>query len=146
MIDLRVLKSCAKAAETPQPNPAEDEGTVMFSTVINTSKEMTAYSDFPPPADFPNYMHNRQMLAYFRLYADHFDLKKHIRFEHEVLTIERALDFDSTGQWDVTYRNIPDDEVYRDNRQCQSRQQQTFCPTTPPHFASLLRVLHGKPR
>lgn len=33
--------------------------TVMRSTVINTSKEMTAYSDYPPPADDPNYMHNR---------------------------------------------------------------------------------------
>jgi dimethylaniline monooxygenase (N-oxide forming) len=29
------------------------------STVINTSKEMTAYSDFPPPAEAANYMHNR---------------------------------------------------------------------------------------
>ena len=34
---------------------------VMKSTVINTSKEMTAYSDFPPAPDTPNFMHNTQM-------------------------------------------------------------------------------------
>ena len=39
--------------------PEPDEGTVMKSTVINTSKEMTAYSDFPPPPEAANYMHNR---------------------------------------------------------------------------------------
>lgn len=32
--------------------------TVMKSTVINTSKEMTAYSDFPPRPEDANYMHN----------------------------------------------------------------------------------------
>ena len=31
---------------------------VMKSTVINSSKEVSAFSDFPPPADYPNFMHN----------------------------------------------------------------------------------------
>ena len=34
----------------------------MKSTVINTSKEMTAYSDLTPPAEFANFMHNSKML------------------------------------------------------------------------------------
>lgn len=33
-------------------------GSVMRSTVISTSKEMSAISNFPPPASAPNYMHN----------------------------------------------------------------------------------------
>jgi len=33
----------------------------MRSTVINTSKEMTAYSDFPPPREAANYMHNSEV-------------------------------------------------------------------------------------
>lgn len=41
----------------------------MKTTVINTSKEMTAYSDFPPPDDAPNFMHNSELLKYFRSYA-----------------------------------------------------------------------------
>lgn len=40
----------------------------MKSTVINSSKEMSAYSDFPPPAHFANFMHNRQMLHYLRMF------------------------------------------------------------------------------
>ncbi|KAK6746691.1 hypothetical protein RB195_000142 [Necator americanus] len=33
----------------------------MKSTVINTSKEMTAYSDFPPEPGMANFMHNSEM-------------------------------------------------------------------------------------
>src|SRR5689334_15306720 len=40
------------------------EGTVMKTTVINTSKEMTAYSDFPPPVEAANFMHNAQLLQW----------------------------------------------------------------------------------
>ncbi len=38
---------------------------VMKSTIINTSKEMTAFSDFPPPREFPNFMHNTKMVNKF---------------------------------------------------------------------------------
>ena len=34
----------------------------MKSTTINTCKEMTAYSDYPPRADLPTYMHHRDMV------------------------------------------------------------------------------------
>lgn len=77
----------------------------MKSTVINTSKEMTAYSDFPPPADEANYMHNRAMLQYLRSYAKHFRLLDHIKFRHEVISIERMHDFDETGRWIVVFKN-----------------------------------------
>lgn len=36
---------------------------VMRSTIINSSKEMSAYSDFPPPKEFANYMHNTSMVS-----------------------------------------------------------------------------------
>lgn len=75
----------------------------MKSTVINTSKEMTAYSDFPPPAEFGNFMHNRQLHKYFKLYANHHDLVKHIKFEHNVNLVERAPDYETTGKWIVHY-------------------------------------------
>lgn len=38
---------------------------VMKSTIINSSKEMSAFSDFPPPDDYPNYMHNTKMVSFF---------------------------------------------------------------------------------
>ncbi|EPB70374.1 Flavin-binding monooxygenase-like protein [Ancylostoma ceylanicum] len=33
----------------------------MATTVVNTSKEMMAYSDFPPPEDWPNFMHHSKV-------------------------------------------------------------------------------------
>lgn len=40
----------------------DDTATVMHSTVINSGKEVSAFSDFPPPARAPNFMHNSQMV------------------------------------------------------------------------------------
>jgi len=65
----------------------EGYGTVMKSTVINTSKELMCYSDFPMPDDYPNYMHNKLVLQYLRLYAEHFMLLPYIRFDTEVCLI-----------------------------------------------------------
>jgi len=42
-------------------------------------KELTCYSDFPVPDDFPNYMHHSKFLAYLNMYADHFQLQQFIR-------------------------------------------------------------------
>ncbi|CAJ0604335.1 unnamed protein product [Cylicocyclus nassatus] len=77
----------------------------MKSTVINTSKEMTAYSDFPPEPTMANFMHNSEMYRYLNNYADHYDLKKHIKFDHKVLDIERSNDYKETGQWTVTFED-----------------------------------------
>ncbi|KAH7713148.1 Protein FMO-1 [Aphelenchoides avenae] len=77
----------------------------MKSTIINTSKEMTAYSDFPPPADFANFMHNTQLLKYFEMYAEHNDLHRYIRFRHTVTNVRRADDYEDTGRWVVEYND-----------------------------------------
>lgn len=66
---------------------------------------MTAYSDFPPPAHFANFMHNRKMLEYLCAYAEHFDLIKHIKFGCKVEKIERATEYTLRGTWVVTYKN-----------------------------------------
>ncbi|VDO10989.1 unnamed protein product [Haemonchus placei] len=67
-------------------------GTVMASTVVNTSKEIMAYSDFPPPEEWPNFMHHSKVNEYLHLYADHFDLKRHIRFNTSVKHISEEGD------------------------------------------------------
>ncbi|CAD5227000.1 unnamed protein product [Bursaphelenchus xylophilus] len=83
-----------------------EEGSVMKTTVINTSKEMTAYSDFPPPAEYANFMHNTQLLNYFKLYTDHFGLRDYIRFHHRVSNVERTADYEKTGKWKVEYFDL----------------------------------------
>uniref|UniRef100_A0A0K0DPN8 Flavin-containing monooxygenase n=1 Tax=Angiostrongylus cantonensis TaxID=6313 RepID=A0A0K0DPN8_ANGCA len=78
---------------------------VMKSTVINTSKEMTAYSDFPPEPGMANFMHNAEMYRYLHLYVDHFELKKCIKFNHKVIQISRSNGYLESGQWTVKYED-----------------------------------------
>lgn len=86
-------------------NAIDGKASVMKSTVINTSKEFMAFSDYPPPEEFPNYMHNTKLLAYFRMYAEHFRLKDYIRFERKITKIEPADDYEQTGAWMVSSIN-----------------------------------------
>ncbi|XP_026710214.1 dimethylaniline monooxygenase [N-oxide-forming] 1-like [Athene cunicularia] len=71
------------------------------SVISNTSKEMSAFSDFPYPEDFPVFLPNAQFLNYLQRYADHFSLRKHIKFGTTVVSIRKHPDFATTGQWDV---------------------------------------------
>ncbi|GBL81286.1 Dimethylaniline monooxygenase [N-oxide-forming] 2 [Araneus ventricosus] len=87
---------------------ADGKPSVMKSTVINTSKEMSAFSDFPPPEKFANFMHNSSMMEYFRLYAERFHLLKYIRYKHEVVQMEMTEDYETTGRWKVTLKNLDD--------------------------------------
>ncbi|MBN3314854.1 FMO5 monooxygenase, partial [Atractosteus spatula] len=61
--------------------PEAGQANIYRSVTVNTSKEIMSYSDFPVPAQFPNYMHNSRLLEYFHLYAEHFQLRPHIRFQ-----------------------------------------------------------------
>ncbi|MEM7583260.1 MAG: NAD(P)-binding domain-containing protein [Acidobacteriota bacterium] len=65
---------------------------------INTSKDRMAYSDYPMPTDFPDYLHHSQVLEYFEGYVDHFDFRGDIRFG---TTVEEVAPVEGGG-WDVT--------------------------------------------
>ncbi|NXL33165.1 FMO1 monooxygenase, partial [Glaucidium brasilianum] len=71
------------------------------SVISNTSKEMSAFSDFPYPEDFPVFLPNAQFLNYLQRYAERFGLRKHIKFGTTVISIRKHPDFATTGQWDV---------------------------------------------
>lgn len=81
--------------------PEEDRASIYHSLIINTSKEMMCFSDFPIPGHYPNYMHNSFIMQYFRSYAEHFDLLRHIRLKTKVLQIKPRTDFSRSGRWDV---------------------------------------------
>ncbi|NXJ95149.1 FMO4 monooxygenase, partial [Corythaixoides concolor] len=74
---------------------------VYRSIITNTSKEMSCFSDFPCPEDFPSFLPHRLLLEYLRMYAQHFDLLRHIRFKTTVLSVRKRLDFATSGQWEV---------------------------------------------
>ncbi|XP_060686138.1 flavin-containing monooxygenase 5-like [Hemiscyllium ocellatum] len=91
-----------------QENVTDGRASIYKSLIINTSKEMMCFSDFPIPDDYPNYMHNSRILEYFHLYAKHFNLLKYIRFKTLVCSIRKRDDFSSTGQWDIVTRDAED--------------------------------------
>jgi cation diffusion facilitator CzcD-associated flavoprotein CzcO len=71
---------------------------VCETTHIISSKTLSAYLDFPMPDDYPDYPSHEQVLDYFRSYADHFDLREHIRFGTRVEQAERQPDL----SWKLT--------------------------------------------
>ncbi|XP_024134978.1 flavin-containing monooxygenase 5 [Oryzias melastigma] len=83
--------------EKPEPGRAN----IYQSVVVNSSKEMMSYSDFPPPAELPNNMHHSEVMLYLRLYAQEFQLLQSIRFQTTVVSVRRRADFAVKGQWDV---------------------------------------------
>ncbi|XP_053462063.1 flavin-containing monooxygenase 5-like [Nycticebus coucang] len=78
-----------------------DRPSIYKSVTSNTSKEMTAFSDYPFPDHFPNYLHNSKIMEYLRMYVKHFRLMKHIQFLTNVCSVKKRSDFSCTGQWDV---------------------------------------------
>ena len=93
-------------SEDPKPG----KGGVYKSCVINTSKEMMAYSDFPVPSHFPPFMPHSYVLQYLRLYAHKFDLLKYIHFGMSIENVAKANDFSDTGNWELMVRKTEDDQ------------------------------------
>ncbi|XP_053396317.1 flavin-containing monooxygenase 5-like [Mercenaria mercenaria] len=89
----------------------EGHTTVMKNTIANVSKEVTAYSDFPPAPELPVYMHNMDLDEYLNMYADNFDLGKHIRLNTEVVHIYETEDHKVTGRWNVKVKDVTSDNT-----------------------------------
>ena len=70
----------------------ESHSSVCETTHIISSKTMSQYMDFPMPKDYPDYPSHQQVLAYFRAYAQHFNLYPYIRFNTRVEHIEKLAD------------------------------------------------------
>ncbi|TMS35821.1 hypothetical protein L596_003135 [Steinernema carpocapsae] len=81
----------------------KDGASVMRNTVLNTSKEMTAFSDFVPENKTPVFMRQKDVHRYLLNYTRHFGLDEYINFNTSVLAIERCADFEETGKWTVRY-------------------------------------------
>ncbi|XP_007935888.1 dimethylaniline monooxygenase [N-oxide-forming] 2 [Orycteropus afer afer] len=82
-------------------NVEDGRASIYKSVITNTSKEMSCFSDFPMPENFPNFLHNSKLLEYFRIVAKKFDLLKYIQFQTTVLSVKKRPDFSSSGQWEI---------------------------------------------
>jgi cation diffusion facilitator CzcD-associated flavoprotein CzcO len=70
---------------------------VYRSTHLISSKRLTEFTDFPMPADYPEFPSHEQAWEYLRSYARAFDLYPLIEFNRSVLRIEPAGE-----RWRVT--------------------------------------------
>jgi dimethylaniline monooxygenase (N-oxide forming) len=59
---------------------------------IDTSRNNLGYSDFPIPADKPDFLSHQQLLNYLEAYADRFGARSRIRFNCEVTSVEKTDD------------------------------------------------------
>src|SRR4051812_46379893 len=59
---------------------------------INTSRDRMQFSDFPMPADYPDYASHEQVARYFEAYAEAFRLRPSIRFRTNVEQVEPSPD------------------------------------------------------
>ncbi|MCI5077879.1 NAD(P)-binding domain-containing protein [Oricola sp.] len=76
----------------------------MYETAhLISSKTMTEFADFPMDDAVAEYPSHRELKRYFRRFADRFDLRRHFRFNCEVLRAE-PLGSDGDG-WRVTWRD-----------------------------------------
>ncbi|XP_058065614.1 senecionine N-oxygenase-like [Anopheles bellator] len=53
----------------------------------NLPKEVMGYPDFPVPPQTDSYIVSDDILSFLKLYADRYDVKRHIRFNHHVTQV-----------------------------------------------------------
>jgi len=87
---------------------ANAPSSVYRSTVINTSKELSAFSDFPVAEAAPTYMHHQYMLRYIQAYRRHFGLDAYTRYHTRVVDV-RQVRRDSLS--DEERNALPDAEI-----------------------------------
>ncbi|KAG8189377.1 hypothetical protein JTE90_021880 [Oedothorax gibbosus] len=125
-----------------------DVASVMKSTVAIHSKEMNAFSDFPPPASFPNYLHHSKMLEYLRLYAETFDLLRHIKYRIKVVRVTQSADFHTTGKWIITTKTLTNhsetSEEFDGVMICTGRLSHPFIPSFPNREVFKGKIFHSQ--
>lgn len=62
--------------------------TMYESAHLISSKKMTEFDDFPMEDGVAEYPSHRDLTGYFRAFTDHFDLRKHYKFNTEVTKVE----------------------------------------------------------
>lgn len=82
--------------------------TVYESAHLISSKRTTEFAEFPMAEAVADYPSHRELLAYFKDFADHFGLRKGFEFGAEVVGAVPA-----EGGWDVTVRTAAGERTIR---------------------------------
>jgi hypothetical protein len=109
---------------------------------INTSKTLMQYSDFPMPAEYPDYPHHAQILRYFESYVDRFGFRDRIAFRTRVLDIAPAPD----GGFAVTiepHEGVPETRRYRAVVVASGHHWDPSYPSFPGELAPSVSAVHA---
>lgn len=96
LVALKSLRALGLAAEAVEREDdvggnwyfGKPHSSVAASTHLISSKALTEYTDFPFPAQVPEFPSHRQALDYLRAYTDHFGLRPHIEFNTRLQRLE----------------------------------------------------------
>lgn len=73
---------------------------------IDTSRINLGYADFPIPDRYPDFLSHYEVMEYLEAYAERFDIKRHVRFNTRVHSVEPFTD----GSWRVA---LEDGSIHR---------------------------------
>lgn len=119
----------------------EVDGVVWDSCRLTSSGLLTAFSDFPVPADHAGHMRVSDYAGYLARYASHFDLSRHIRFGANVEAVTRNAD----GSWTVRFREgqRTREESYDAVAACSGLHQHPHVPRFPGQDSFTGTIMHG---
>lgn len=116
---------------------------VYQSAHIISSKKTTEFSDYPMPANYPEFPSARQMLDYLNDYVRHFELEQHIEFNCVVEEVKKA-EANHSDLWQVTIKTARGAEtrLYEGVVVCNGHHWQKRWPTFEGHFDG--ELMHSK--
>lgn len=71
-------------------------------TRTNIPTQWMAYSSYPFPSGVKSYPLHTEVLKYFESFADHFDLKRHIKFSHNVTRVVPI----ANKKWEISVKDL----------------------------------------
>jgi len=111
-------------------------GTYRTAHIIS-SKKTTEFSDFPMPADYPDFPSQQQMGDYYKLYADSFDLRPQIAFDTKITAVRPRVD----ELWDVELAS-GEQRIYKGVLVCNGHHWDKRFPSYPGEFTG--EYIHSK--
>jgi len=105
--EVTAFERCGGVGGNWRFNDPSGHSSVFETTHIISSKYTSYYEDFPLPESASDYPSHKELLDYFNGYADHFDIKKLIKFGTEVVSCNQR----ENSTWAVEWKNITSNEV-----------------------------------
>ena len=106
--DVTAFERCDGVGGNWRFNDPSGHSSVFETTHIISSKYTSFYEDYPLPDDASDYPSHKELLSYFDGYAEHFDIKKNIKFGTEVLSCKQL----PNSRWLLKYKHLEgNDEI-----------------------------------